>query len=126
MGNNSFLSKLLFVCAFVILLILITFFVINKGEADKNMKEIELITSVNADTYDKDMYIYDYDGTSISVSQYFYNKYYLQNHTVKYEKYNGIIKETYNKIFLIETNGIKKSFSYADVLTKNVKISIKS
>ncbi len=88
MGNNSFLSKLLFVCAFVILLILITFFVINKGEADKNMKEIELITSVNADTYDKDMYIYDYDGTSISVSQYFYNKYYLQNHTVKYEKYN--------------------------------------
>ncbi len=44
----------------------------------------------------------------------------------KYEKYNGIIKETYNKIFLIEINGIKKSFSYADVLTKNVKISIKS
>ena len=34
------------------------------------------------------MYIYDYDGTSISVSQYFYNKYYLQNHKVKYEKYN--------------------------------------
>ncbi len=44
----------------------------------------------------------------------------------KYEKYNGIIKETYNKIFLIETNGIKKSFSYVDVLTKNVKISIKN
>ena len=44
----------------------------------------------------------------------------------KYEKYNGIIKETYNKIFLIETNGIKKSYSNADVLTKNVKISIKS
>ena len=44
----------------------------------------------------------------------------------KYEKYNGIINETYNKIFLIETNGIKKSFSYVDVLTKNVKISIKN
>lgn len=44
----------------------------------------------------------------------------------KYEKYNGIIKETYNKIFLIETNGIKKAFSYVDVLTKNVKISIKN
>lgn len=44
----------------------------------------------------------------------------------KYEKYNGIIKETYNKIFLIETNGIKKSFSYVDVLIKNVKISIKN
>ncbi len=44
----------------------------------------------------------------------------------KYEKYDGIIKETYNKIFLVETNGIKKSFSYVDVLTKNVKISIKN
>ena len=44
----------------------------------------------------------------------------------KYEKYSGIIKETYSKIFLFETNGIKKSFSYADVLTKNVKISIKT
>ena len=44
----------------------------------------------------------------------------------KYEKYNGIIKKTYNKIFLIETNGIKKSFSYVDDLTKNVKISIKN
>lgn len=44
----------------------------------------------------------------------------------KYEKYNGIIKETYNKIFLFETNGIKKSFSYVDVLTKNVKIKIKN
>ena len=44
----------------------------------------------------------------------------------KYEKYDGIIKETYNKIFLVETNGIKKSFSYVDVLTKNVKINIKN
>lgn len=44
----------------------------------------------------------------------------------KYEKYDGIIKETYSKIFLVETNGIKKSFSYVDVLTKNVKISIKN
>ena len=44
----------------------------------------------------------------------------------KYEKYSGIIKETYSKIVLFETNGIKKSFSYADVLTKNVKISIKT
>lgn len=44
----------------------------------------------------------------------------------KYEKYNGIIKETYNKIFLFETNGIKKSFSYVDVLTKNVKIKIEN
>ncbi len=44
----------------------------------------------------------------------------------KYEKYKGIIIKTYNKIFLIETNGIKKSFSYVDVLTKNVKISTKN
>ena len=44
----------------------------------------------------------------------------------KYETYQCVIKETYSKIFLFETNGIKKSFSYADVLTKNVKISIKT
>ena len=36
------------------------------------------------------------------------------------------MKETYSKNFIFETNKIKKSFSYADVLTKNVKISIKT
>lgn len=43
----------------------------------------------------------------------------------KYEKYDCVIKETYNYVFLVETKGITKSFSYVDVLTKNVKINIK-
>jgi len=43
----------------------------------------------------------------------------------KYEKYDCIIKETYNYIFLVETKGFTKSFSYVDVLTKNVKINLK-
>lgn len=43
----------------------------------------------------------------------------------KFEKYDCIIKETYNYIFLVETKGFTKSFSYVDVLTKNVKINLK-
>ena len=44
----------------------------------------------------------------------------------KYEKYNVIIKELYNNIFLVEMNEsdniITKSFSYTDVITKTIKI----
>ena len=44
----------------------------------------------------------------------------------KYEKYDGVIKEAYNYIFLVESSGLIKSFSYVDVLTKNVKIVAKN
>lgn len=44
----------------------------------------------------------------------------------KYEKYDVIIKETYNYVFLVEINNSKnvgvKSFSYSDVITKTIKI----
>ena len=44
----------------------------------------------------------------------------------KYEKYNVIIKELYNNIFLVELKNNEdtfvKSFSYTDVLTKTIKI----
>ena len=41
----------------------------------------------------------------------------------KYEKYNVVIKELYENIFIVEVNNcIKKSFSYIDVLTKTIKI----
>lgn len=43
----------------------------------------------------------------------------------KYEKYNVTIKESYNNIFLVELNNQNneiKSFSYADVFTKTIKI----
>ena len=44
----------------------------------------------------------------------------------KYEKYNVIIKELYNNIFLVElknnSDTFIKSFSYTDVFTKTIKI----
>ena len=43
----------------------------------------------------------------------------------KVETYNGIIKNTYNHIFTIETNNTVKSFSYSDVITKTIRINYK-
>lgn len=41
----------------------------------------------------------------------------------KFEKYHVIIKELYDNIFLVESEGNeKKSFSYSDVLTNTIKI----
>lgn len=38
------------------------------------------------------------------------------------EEFEGIITETYNYIFIVETNNIKKSFSYSDILINNLEI----
>ncbi len=45
----------------------------------------------------------------------------------KIYEYNGKVIEVYNNIFIIldSSNDSKRSFSYYDVLTKNVKISFK-
>jgi len=41
----------------------------------------------------------------------------------KYEKYNVVIKELYENIFIVEVNNsMKKSFTYTDILTKTIKI----
>jgi uncharacterized protein Veg len=42
----------------------------------------------------------------------------------KYEKYDVIIKELYAHIFLVEMKekNLIKSFSYSDVISKNVRI----
>lgn len=42
----------------------------------------------------------------------------------KYEYYNGIILDTYDKVFTVKVNDIIKSFSYTDLLTKNVLIKL--
>lgn len=46
----------------------------------------------------------------------------------KYEEYEGIIKELYNHIFIVElnenNNKLKKSFTYTDVITKTIKIKL--
>lgn len=46
----------------------------------------------------------------------------------KYESYRGIIKNLYNYVFLVEVldeNNSVKSFSYADIIMKTIKISDK-
>ena len=42
----------------------------------------------------------------------------------KYEIYKATIKSLYNQVFLVEIleNGLIKSFSYADIITKTIKI----
>ena len=44
----------------------------------------------------------------------------------KFEKYDVVIKELYNHVFLVqlnkENNTEIKSFSYSDVITKTIKI----
>ena len=43
----------------------------------------------------------------------------------KKEKYHGVIYKIYDNIFTIkQTNGEVKSFSYIDILTKTIQISI--
>lgn len=46
----------------------------------------------------------------------------------KYESYKAVIKSLYNYVFLVEVldgNKSIKSFSYADIITKTIKISDK-
>ena len=38
------------------------------------------------------------------------------------EEFEGVITELYNYIFIVETDSIKKSFSYSDVLINNIEI----
>ena len=38
---------------------------------------------------------------------------------------NGKIVEVYNNIFIVMSDDVKKSFSYRDILTNNIKISFK-
>lgn len=40
----------------------------------------------------------------------------------KFEYYNGIVVNMYDSVFTVDVNGIIKSFSYSDLLTKNVLI----
>jgi len=38
------------------------------------------------------------------------------------EEFEGLITETYNYIFIVETDNTKKSFSYSDILINNLEI----
>ena len=88
MENKSFLSKFIFLLVIIVLIVVMAFFIINKNEVDADMQEIELITSMNVDTYDQDLYIYKMENDKIYASEYFYNTYYLSNNVVTFDEYN--------------------------------------
>ena len=113
MENKSFLSKFLFLLVIIILITLAVFFFMNKKDMDKDLENVELITSMNADTYDMDMYIYKLENEKIYTSEYFYNNYYLSNNSVSFDKFN--ISEN-TKFYL-------KTLSNTEKDIENIKIS---
>lgn len=42
----------------------------------------------------------------------------------KYEYYDGVIVDTYPYLFTVKVQDLIKSFSYVDVLTKDVQVKI--
>ena len=84
--ESSFVKKVLLLLIVLTLLILVAFFVMNKDEMEEDLKEAEIITSMNVDTYDEDLYVYKMDEDTIYASEYFYNTYYLSNNEVTYEE----------------------------------------
>jgi len=113
MENKSFLGKILYVIIGLIFIVIATFFFMNKGNVSSNIDKIELITNMNADTYDMDMYIYKLENEKIYTSEYFYNNYYLSNNTVTFDEYN-ISEKT--KFYL-------KNLSNTETDIENIKIS---
>lgn len=97
MDNSSMIRKVLLLLIILTLIILVTFFVINGEKIDADVKEAEIITSMNVDTYDKDLYVYKIDGNIIYTSKFFYNTYYLSNNQVTYDE---IIIDENSKYYL--------------------------
>lgn len=139
MENKSFLSKFIFLLIIIVLSCLSIFFIINKKDVDGKMKNVEIITSMNVDTFDEDLYIYKVENNTIYTSEYFYNKYYLLNNEVEYKKYKisdktnfylkvlsntekdiNNIKISYEKIndeefnYIIENNNLLKVYIWKD------------
>ena len=88
MIDKSLLNKFLFLLILIILIFISVFFFTNKKEIDKDFDNVELITSMNVDTYDQDLYIYKMLDNKIYTSEYFYNTYYLNNNSVTFEEFN--------------------------------------
>jgi len=87
MEDKSFLSKFIFILIIIVLIVVAIFFFVNKKEVDADMEEVELITSMNVDTYDYDMYIYKLENDLLYTSEFFYNKYYLDNNVVEFNEF---------------------------------------
>jgi len=113
MENKSFLGKILYVIIGIVFIVIATFFFMNKGNVSANMDKIEMITSMNADSYDMDMYIYKLDNEKLYTSEYFYNNYYLSNNTVTFDEY--VVSD--------ETKFYLKNLSNTETDIDNIKIS---
>lgn len=113
MENKSFLSKFLFLLIIIVLVGISIFFFMNKSDMDSDLNNVELITSMNVDTYDEDLYIYKMENDKIYTSEYFYNNYYLSNNAVKFDEFN-VSDNT--KYYL-------KTLSNTDKDIENIKIS---
>lgn len=113
MENKSFLGKILYVIIGLVFIVIATFFFINKSNVSANMDKIEMITSMNADSYDMDMYIYKLDDEKLYTSEYFYNNYYLANNTITFDEY--VVSE--------ETKFYLKNLSNTETDIENIKIS---
>lgn len=93
--DNSFIKKILLLLIILTLIILVTFFVMNGDKMEASVKEAEIITSMNVDTYDEDLYVYKVDKDKIYVSEYFYNAYYLSNNEVVFDEISLTEKSKY-------------------------------
>lgn len=113
MENKSFLSKFIFLLIIIVLVGITIFFIMNKKDVEANMKDIELITSMNVDTFDEDVYIYKMDNNTLYTSEYFYNNYYLSNNNVTFDEY----KIGDNTKFYLKT------LSNTDTDLNNIKVS---
>lgn len=88
MEQRTLIEKILFVFAFIVIIILGVVFFTNKKSVDNAIEKVEEITSLNMNTYDIDLYIYKLENNKLLTSKYFYNKMYLKNNNVVYDEYD--------------------------------------
>lgn len=113
MENKSFLSKFIFLLIILVLIGVSVFFFLNKQKVDVDMKDVGVITSMNVDTYDEDLYVYKLDNDILYASSYFYNSYYLSNNEVEFDEYKI---DDNTKFYL-------KTLSNTDKDINNIKIT---
>lgn len=113
MENKSYLSKFIFLLIILVLIGVSVFFFLNKQKVDADMKDVGVITSMNVDTYDEDLYVYKLDNDILYASSYFYNSYYLSNNEVEFDEYKI---DDNTKFYL-------KTLSNTDKDINNIKIT---
>lgn len=77
------ISKIIFIIAIIIIVLFSVYYLLNRDK----YKDIKVITSENVDTYDKDLYIYDFAEDTIFVSKTYYSDNYLGKNSVDFDKY---------------------------------------